>query len=129
MEFAVVAAERVGREAAAGGLRGAHPASPVALTGDIGRSRILCDLSKTMRCSKCGTEGIPGKKFCAECGSPVAKRCPNCKADNAAVANFCTDCGTALSASGTVAQANPSPSSEGAIFAAEQQASEAVEGE
>jgi hypothetical protein len=22
-----------------------------------------------MLCSKCGTEGIPGKKFCAECGS------------------------------------------------------------
>jgi uncharacterized membrane protein YvbJ len=21
-----------------------------------------------MRCSKCGTERIPGKKFCAECG-------------------------------------------------------------
>src|SRR5216683_1778606 len=26
-----------------------------------------------MRCSKCGTEGIPGKRFCAECGKPLSK--------------------------------------------------------
>jgi len=50
-----------------------------------------------MRCSKCGTEGIPGKKFCAECGSPLSNRCSNCNSDNAPGAKFCADCGNALS--------------------------------
>ena len=49
-----------------------------------------------MRCSKCGTEGISGKKFCAECGSPLSNRCSNCNSDNAAGAKFCADCGSAL---------------------------------
>ena len=49
-----------------------------------------------MRCSKCGTEGIPGKKFCAECGSPLSNRCSNCHSDNAPGAKFCADCGSAL---------------------------------
>jgi class 3 adenylate cyclase/tetratricopeptide (TPR) repeat protein len=52
-----------------------------------------------MRCSKCGTEGIVGKRFCAECGSPLANRCSNCDSDNALEAKFCADCGAALSAS------------------------------
>ena len=49
-----------------------------------------------MRCAKCGTEAIPGKKFCAECGSPLSNRCSNCNADNAPGAKFCADCGSAL---------------------------------
>src|SRR5438132_11300810 len=55
------------------------------------------DLGK-MICSKCGTEGIPGKKFCAECGSLLSARCSNCNSDNAPGAKFCADCGTLLSA-------------------------------
>jgi Adenylate and Guanylate cyclase catalytic domain/Double zinc ribbon len=51
-----------------------------------------------MICSKCGTEGIPGKKFCAECGSLLSARCSNCSSDNAPGAKFCADCGTPLSA-------------------------------
>jgi tetratricopeptide (TPR) repeat protein len=49
-----------------------------------------------MRCSKCGTEGIPGKKFYAECGSPLSNRCSKCNSDNAPGAKFCGDCGSAL---------------------------------
>jgi class 3 adenylate cyclase len=49
-----------------------------------------------MRCSKCGTEGISGKKFCAECGSPLSNRCSNCNSNNAPDAKFCADCGSAL---------------------------------
>jgi class 3 adenylate cyclase len=49
-----------------------------------------------MRCSKCGTESLPGKRFCAECGSPISIRCPKCGADTAAIAKFCADCGAAL---------------------------------
>ena len=51
-----------------------------------------------MLCSKCGTEGIPGKKFCAECGSLLSARCSNCNSDNAPGAKFCADCGTQLRA-------------------------------
>src|ERR1700693_5795547 len=50
----------------------------------------------SMRCSKCETEGIPGKKFCGECGSPLSNRCSNCDSDNAPGAKFCADCGSAL---------------------------------
>ena len=59
-----------------------------------------------MRCAKCGTEGILGKKFCAECGSPLSKRCSNCNSDNAPGAKFCADCGSAPSDGGTAAANN-----------------------
>src|SRR5215472_13603953 len=49
-----------------------------------------------MRCSKCGTEGLLGKRFCAECGSLLPIRCPQCGAETSANAKFCADCGTAL---------------------------------
>jgi class 3 adenylate cyclase len=49
-----------------------------------------------MRCSECGTDSLPGKRFCAECGSPLAIRCPKCGADSPANAKFCADCGTPL---------------------------------
>src|SRR5215472_11410160 len=51
-----------------------------------------------MRCSKCGTESLSGKRFCAECGSPLAIRCPQCGAETSANAKFRADCGTALAA-------------------------------
>jgi class 3 adenylate cyclase/tetratricopeptide (TPR) repeat protein len=51
-----------------------------------------------MRCAKCGTESETGKKFCAECGSPLSNRCSKCGSDNAFGAKFCSDCGTSLSA-------------------------------
>src|SRR6266851_2643971 len=57
----------------------------------------MLDAAKII-CSKCGTEGIPGKKFCAECGSQLLARCSNCNSDNASSAKFCADCGTPLSA-------------------------------
>src|SRR5689334_20536161 len=62
-----------------------------------------------MRCSKCGTESLPGKRFCAECGSSLPIRCPNCGADTPANAKFCADCGTALAG-------NARPSSESAAI-------------
>jgi class 3 adenylate cyclase len=49
-----------------------------------------------MRCSKCGTESLSGKRFCAECGSSLPIRCPKCGADSPANARFCADCGTNL---------------------------------
>ena len=49
-----------------------------------------------MRCSECGTESLPGKPFCAECGRPLPIRCPKWGADSSANAKFCADCGTPL---------------------------------
>jgi class 3 adenylate cyclase/tetratricopeptide (TPR) repeat protein len=41
---------------------------------------------------------LPGKRFCAECGSPLPIHCPKCGAETPANAKFCADCGTALAA-------------------------------
>ena len=84
-----------------------------------------------MRCAKCGTEGIPGKKFCAECGAPLSNRCVNCGSDNASDAKFCADCGTALGKSlgADAVKRSPAKASGGLVIAAERQASEAIEGE
>ncbi len=49
-----------------------------------------------MRCSKCGTEGGVGKRFCAECGSSLPNRCSRCGSENVPKAKFCADCGAAL---------------------------------
>jgi class 3 adenylate cyclase/tetratricopeptide (TPR) repeat protein len=49
-----------------------------------------------MRCHACGTENAEGRKFCGECGTPLAARCSACGADNAAGMKFCGECGTAL---------------------------------
>src|SRR6266853_5243764 len=51
-----------------------------------------------MRCSKCGTENAPGKKFCSQCGSGLASRCPKCAAEIAPASRFCGDCGAVLTA-------------------------------
>jgi class 3 adenylate cyclase len=57
-----------------------------------------------MRCSKCGSENLAGKKFCGDCGAQLANRCPECGADNPLGKRFCSDCGVALSAKSDAAQ-------------------------
>jgi class 3 adenylate cyclase/tetratricopeptide (TPR) repeat protein len=49
-----------------------------------------------MRCSNCGSENPTGKKFCADCGAPLASRCPQCGAEGSPGKRFCGDCGAAL---------------------------------
>ncbi|HJU12407.1 MAG TPA: adenylate/guanylate cyclase domain-containing protein, partial [Candidatus Binataceae bacterium] len=49
-----------------------------------------------MLCSKCGAENPAAKKFCSQCGDPLALRCPKCGAENSATAKFCGDCGASL---------------------------------
>jgi class 3 adenylate cyclase/tetratricopeptide (TPR) repeat protein len=49
-----------------------------------------------MRCPACETENEAGRKFCAECGGPLARACPACGTANAPAAKFCGECGTAL---------------------------------
>ncbi len=84
-----------------------------------------------MRCSKCGTEGIPGKKFCAECGNPLSKRCSKCNSDNAPDGKFCADCGSALGKVVVAEGGKPSAAEAdgGVCIAPERQTSETIDGE
>ncbi len=76
-----------------------------------------------VRCSKCTAENREGRKFCAECGTPLALRCSRCGASNEAGEKFCGECGAALLSA-------PAASIAPAIrVSAEHSAGEALEGE
>ncbi|MGN6431374.1 MAG: AAA family ATPase [Gaiellaceae bacterium] len=49
-----------------------------------------------MVCRSCGTENRAGRKFCAECGAPLAVACPACRAPNEPGERFCGECGARL---------------------------------
>ena len=67
-----------------------------------------------MDCSACGTANDLDRRFCAECGSPLATPCPTCGASNAPGVKFCGQCGTDLraTASSGVAAAPGAPTAE-----------------
>src|SRR3984885_6094804 len=77
-----------------------------------------------MQCSNCKTENPRGKKFCGDCGAPLANVCPKCGADNPAGKRFCGDCGTALGLAAPASRSNDSP-----IRIAAASASDNLEGE
>jgi class 3 adenylate cyclase/tetratricopeptide (TPR) repeat protein len=54
-----------------------------------------------LTCANCGSANEPSRKFCMECGQPLAVACPNCGTPNAPSAKFCGECGNPLSAAGT----------------------------
>src|SRR5690242_8870305 len=49
-----------------------------------------------MLCESCGTENRAGRKFCAECGAPLAVACGTCGAANEPGERFCGECGASL---------------------------------
>jgi class 3 adenylate cyclase/tetratricopeptide (TPR) repeat protein len=49
-------------------------------------------------CANCGGENENGRRFCGDCGAPLAVACPACGAANPARARFCGDCGAPLAA-------------------------------
>src|ERR671930_429120 len=49
-----------------------------------------------MTCSACGAENRAGRKFCSNCGAPLAVACPACGAANESGDRFCGECGAAL---------------------------------
>src|SRR5438105_9922475 len=49
-----------------------------------------------MTCSTCGAENRVGRKFCSNCGAPLARACPACGAANDPDDRFCGECGAAL---------------------------------
>ncbi|MGI8830468.1 MAG: adenylate/guanylate cyclase domain-containing protein [Candidatus Limnocylindria bacterium] len=52
-------------------------------------------------CGSCGSQNDVGRKFCVECGAPLAFACANCGTPNPAGGKFCGECGIPLGASGT----------------------------
>ncbi|HEY8673022.1 MAG TPA: adenylate/guanylate cyclase domain-containing protein [Candidatus Dormibacteraeota bacterium] len=51
-----------------------------------------------MTCANCGGDNESGRRFCGDCGAPLAVACPACGAANPARARFCGDCGALLAA-------------------------------
>jgi class 3 adenylate cyclase len=49
-----------------------------------------------MRCAACGHANRSGRKFCAQCGTPLAVACPACGAANEPGERFCGECGAPL---------------------------------
>ena len=58
-----------------------------------------------MICASCGADNDAGRKFCLECGTPLAAACPACGSPNPPAARFCGECGARLA--GTAATALP----------------------
>jgi class 3 adenylate cyclase/tetratricopeptide (TPR) repeat protein len=65
-----------------------------------------------MRCPSCGTENEPGRKFCGECGSPLALVCRSCGSPNSPGVKFCGECGAQLAAAGPAHPPREAPTSE-----------------
>jgi class 3 adenylate cyclase/tetratricopeptide (TPR) repeat protein len=61
-------------------------------------------------CSACGSENPAGRKFCGECGTPLAVGCPSCGAPTTAGQRFCGECGSALGTAPSATPARPAPS-------------------
>ena len=51
-----------------------------------------------MQCPRCQAENCAGRRFCAECGAPLALPCSSCGFSNEPEEKFCGGCGTPLSA-------------------------------
>ncbi len=49
-----------------------------------------------MRCTACGADNELGRKFCGECGAPLARTCPACGSPNPSPVKFCGECGNPL---------------------------------
>src|SRR5712691_9490108 len=62
-----------------------------------------------MLCAKCGADNPVAKRFCGDCGAPLANRCGQCGADNPPEKKFCGDCGTVLRKAVGAAVATSSP--------------------
>src|SRR5262245_63961393 len=64
-----------------------------------------------MHCPACGEENLGGRKFCGECGSPLALLCPECGTANPPGVKFCGECGHQLQAA-AAAPVEPAPAAE-----------------
>ncbi len=65
--------------------------------------------SQAVECASCGAESRPGRKFCATCGSPLARACAACGAANEPDDRFCGECGGPLETAGAAPSATARP--------------------
>jgi hypothetical protein len=49
-------------------------------------------------CLRCRADNSPGRRFCGECGAPLAEPCGSCGFSNEAGIKFCGGCGAPLGA-------------------------------
>jgi len=63
-----------------------------------------------VECPTCKAPVAASAKFCAECGSALARRCPACGSDSVSSAKFCPECGASLAAKMAAApKSEPAP--------------------
>jgi len=60
-----------------------------------------------MRCARCGSDLLPGKKFCVSCGAPAQIPCTSCGAPVEPGWRFCPDCGRELAVEAAAPAAPP----------------------
>jgi class 3 adenylate cyclase/tetratricopeptide (TPR) repeat protein len=58
-----------------------------------------------LTCTRCGAENETGRKFCGECGAPLALLCPSCGSPNPPTVKFCGECGSSLAGAAPPAEA------------------------
>jgi class 3 adenylate cyclase/tetratricopeptide (TPR) repeat protein len=61
-----------------------------------------------VNCPGCGFANDEGKKFCTQCGTPLALACPSCGASIAGEERFCGECGASLAAEAVAPAVQPS---------------------
>ncbi|MDP2625868.1 MAG: adenylate/guanylate cyclase domain-containing protein [Candidatus Rokubacteria bacterium] len=59
-----------------------------------------------MECPRCHADGLPGARFCADCGARLFPACIACGSDLPLSARFCPSCGQPVVA-GTITSATP----------------------
>jgi class 3 adenylate cyclase/predicted ATPase len=77
----------------------ANPDAPVLdcpLPRGVVSRRPFGSLEGEMQCPRCQTENREGRRFCSECGVPLAFACPSCGFLNEGDAKFCGGCGKTL---------------------------------
>jgi class 3 adenylate cyclase/predicted ATPase len=62
-----------------------------------------------VNCPNCGAANEPGRKFCGECGQPLARACPSCGTPNPPTVKFCGECGTRLDETAAAPAPVPAP--------------------
>jgi class 3 adenylate cyclase/predicted ATPase len=60
-----------------------------------------------MRCSGCGADNRPDRRYCAKCGAPLALTCAACAFTNEPGAEFCGGCGQRLARRAEPAEVSP----------------------
>jgi class 3 adenylate cyclase len=66
-------------------------------------------------CAACGHANRAGRRFCSECGAPLAVACPACGGRNEAGERFCGECGALLAPGAARSASGSAASSSGAV--------------